>query len=128
MSCPDHPDAGVALSVPASYREYAPTQASRITQCERCLRIWPGGEQPQSPTQITPIYPEGDSGVGAVLLIGLLASLATNREQIESLVTTLESEGVDVFLLLERLAADETLEPAVDLPRRRQQLIQLLSA
>ncbi len=126
MSCPVHPDAGVTVAVPPRYRQYAPNAAERVTQCPHCLRVWSGGQEAQSPQAITDQYPAGPAGAGAVLLIGLLASIAGHREQLESLVADLERDGVDVFLLLDRLAGATDIEPAVDLAARQRQLAQLL--
>lgn len=62
-----------------------------------------------------------------VLLLDKLSSLALNRGDIEALVSILESNGVDLFLTLERLIADPEIDPEIDLARRRTQLETLLS-
>jgi len=126
MSCPEHPAAGVSVAVPVSLRSYAPDRATTVTQCTRCLRVTPGGDDPDTPQAISTAYPDGEAGVGAVLLVGLLESLASNRDRIEALLTRLEAAGVDVFLVIDRLAADEQFDPYIDLSRRRHQLEQLV--
>jgi len=60
------------------------------------------------------------------VLVHLLDSLVHNRESIQSLVDWLETGGTDVFLVIDRLATDPSLEPAVDLERRRTQLEQFV--
>ena len=62
-----------------------------------------------------------------VLLLDKLSSLALNRGDIEALVSILESNGVDLFLTLERLIADPEIDPEINLARRRTQLETLLS-
>ena len=126
MPCPEHPAAGVTVAVPVSLRSYAPDQAATVTQCTRCLRVTPGGDNPDTPQAISTAYPDVEAGVGAVLLVGLLESLASNRDRIETLLDHLEDAGVDVFLVIDRLAADEQLDPYLDLSRRRHQLEQLV--
>ncbi len=61
-----------------------------------------------------------------VLLVQQLDSLALNRAEIESLVDDIEIHGVDLFLTLDRLLDDPTVEPYLDLARRRDQLEVLL--
>ncbi len=126
MGCPEHPDAGVTIAVPDALRTSAPDRAATVTQCTRCLRVTPGGEDLESPQAISTAYPDGEAGVGAVLLVGLLESLASNRDRIEALLDRLEVVGVDIFLVIDRLAADERFAPDVDLSRRRRQLEQLV--
>jgi hypothetical protein len=60
------------------------------------------------------------------LVVGLLESLALNRPQIEGLLERVERAGNDPMLILERLADDPDLNPAMDLRGRRRQLEQLI--
>lgn len=126
MDCSEHPPS-IAVSVPEDLREYAPDNAATISQCPRCLVVTPGGSDPQSPQAISTHYPSGAAGVGIILLIHLLDSLAHNRSAIRELVTTIEYHGTDVFATLSRLQADATVDPAVELDRRLVQLEQLLT-
>jgi hypothetical protein len=60
------------------------------------------------------------------LVVGLLANLALYRSEISDLLERVERAGTDPLLVLDRLARDPDLEPAVDLTGRRRQLEQLL--
>lgn len=71
-------------------------------------------------------FPTGDGGVGLVVLLQQLDSLALNRPAIESVVGYLETQGVDLFLTLDRLLDAPDVDPYFDLARRRDQLAQLL--
>jgi hypothetical protein len=62
------------------------------------------------------------------LLVGLLESLALNRPKLERLVARVEEQGHDPMLILERLADDPELNPAMDLRGRGNQLEQLMDA
>jgi len=115
--------------VPAELSEYASAQA--ISYCSQCLAVEPTdtvtATDSPSMTAIHPRFPSGPNGVGLLLLVEKLDSLALNRQAIESLCSYLESNGLDLFLVLERLCESPEIEPQIDLSRRRTQLEQLLS-
>ncbi len=119
----------VTVLVPADLSTYATTPA--VSYCQRCLAVEPGeqGDAAEEPslTAIHPRLPTGTNAVGLVLLLGKLESVALNRREIESLCGYLESNGLDLFLTLNRLIDEPSVEPTIDLDRRRTQLEQLLS-
>ncbi|RLM90728.1 hypothetical protein D3D02_02870 [Halobellus sp. Atlit-38R] len=125
----------VRVAVPSEIREFAPESAAVAGYCPRCLRTYPLEDDDESETEATldaksaevpSAIPTGEGGVALVLAVGLLDSLATNRPAIQSLVEYAERAGADVFLTFDRLAADETIDPHVDLARRRRQLESIL--
>jgi hypothetical protein len=142
MSCPDCVDDRLHLAVPTDYREFAPESAERVGVCRTCLRVRPAATETNDesdadgtaadtddPTELGDWTPAGEAGVGVVLLVALLDSLALNRSRIETLVARIERDGADPLLALDRLAdaaASGTVDPDVDLSRRRPQLQQFL--
>jgi hypothetical protein len=148
VTCPDCDDDRLSLTVPPDYREFAPEAAARVTVCRTCLRVRPADgdaddettevdtettdADTEDPTALGDWVPAGDAGVGVVLLVALLDSLALNRSRIETLVARVERDGADPLLALDRLAdavddgAAGGVEPHVDLSRRRPQLQQFL--
>lgn len=128
MDCPNCNAPTVQGPVPDAYAEYAPEGATAIAACSRCLTVAPCQDPSSSPdwTTVSDALPADERAVGVLLLVGLLDSLATNRSDIESLLATLEGDGVDAFATIDRLAADGALDPTVALDRRRHQLEQLL--
>lgn len=126
--CPHCESPRFTVSVPDDLSAYSSTAA--ISCCQRCLASEAG-----DPTDVTtepPFdailtrFPTGDEGVGLLLLLDKLDSLALNRSEIESLVESLESNGVDLFLTLERLIDAPEVEPYLDLSRRHTHLEQIL--
>jgi hypothetical protein len=128
MTCPDCDADRVVLPVSDDYREFAPEDSTHVSVCRACLRIRPadGEADTDDPTALGDWIPAGDVGVGVVLLVALLDSLALNRSRIETLVARLERDGTDPLLVLDRLAAVARIDPFVDLDRRRPQLRQFL--
>ena len=119
----------VTVPVPADLSTYASTPA--VSYCQRCLTVEPAApddavDEP-SLTAIHPRLPTGTNAVGLVLLLGKLESLALNRGEIESLCGYLESNGVDLFLTLERLVDAPEVDAKIELRRRRTQLEEILS-
>ncbi len=116
------------VAVPRELAAYTPAPA--ISCCQRCLTVEaadPADATAQPPFDaIHTRFPTGTEGIGLLLLLDKLNSLALNRSEIESLVGYLESNGVDLFLTLDRLLAEPTIEPQIDLDRRRTQLDSLL--
>lgn len=156
MHCDACDERLVVFDVPEGLRKYAPDggETGTATLCPNCLAVGPVAEQTvesadgrsvESPdgqpvdsidgrasdsasfSRVSDALPaDRDAAVSVALLVGLLDSLALNRERIEELVDELEHGGTDVFLVLDRLAADSDVDAAVDLDRRRTQLEQLL--
>ncbi len=77
-----------------------------------------GEEFPQDP----------DVAVPMAIAIGLLDSLALNRQNIEELLDVVIEAGVDPILTVDRLQTQGSTDPAVDLNRRMEQLQQLINA
>jgi len=115
------------VSVPADLSAYASKPA--ISYCPRCLAVEPidavDADGP-SMTAIHPRFPDGTNGIGLLLVLGKLESLALNRQEIETLCGYLESNGLDLFLTVERLIEDPDIDPQIDLERRRTQLEEIL--
>ena len=128
MDCPDCGAPSVAFSVPPDLREYAPDDGSAAAICTDCLGVHPATPPDDDPAfdSVSEAFPTGSAAVPTALLVGLLSSLAVNREAIADLVDRVERAGADPLLIVDRLAADPDLSPAVDLDRRRHQLEQLL--
>ena len=128
MDCPNCGEPTVRGRVPGAYREYVPEEAAAVAVCTRCLSVAPSDPPETDPTwaDVSDALPTDDRAVPLVLFVNHLDSLATNRAAIEALLAALERDGVDAFATLDRLAADRTLDPVVDLERRRHQLEQLL--
>jgi len=132
--CPTCDGDLIRVSVPEDIREYAPERAAVVGSCTRCLRTVALEEStdavdgplagPEPPDAIPP----GEGGSALLLAIGHLDSVALNRPAIQGLVEHAERAGADVFLTLDRLAADESVEPHVDLARRRRQLESMLDS
>ncbi|MFB6093204.1 MAG: DUF6276 family protein [Haloquadratum sp.] len=130
-SCPACERPLCRLDVPPALREFAPSESPVVGSCPRCLRTYALEETGPAEDQcgradLPDGIPDGEGGVALALAVGLLDSLATNRAAIQALVEHAERSGVDVFLALDRLTDDESLEPHASLARRRQQLASLL--
>lgn len=137
MTCRACGEPCVYFEIPEPYLEYTERlQTGETVQsvgaiCTRCLsvRVESGREPPQQPdfARISAAFPTDPAqAVPFALAVGLCSSLAMNREEIVALCSAVERAGGDPLLVLERLASDETLEPAVSIARRRHQLEQLL--
>lgn len=126
--CPHCDGSRFTLDVPADLASY--TESTALACCQRCLSVEPtdrAAVEPEPPFEtIVRGFPTGTEGVGLFVLLDKLDSLALNRREIESLVGMLESSGVDLFLTLDRLIDEPTIEPSLDLARRRDQLAALL--
>lgn len=127
MSC-DCDTVPVAFPVPAELSHCAPGAADGATICPDCLTTQPASSAPEEP-DFSPLgtgYPQGAAGPPMALAIGLLDSLAGNRRELEDALEYAERTGADPLLVIDRLLADPTIEPAIDLERRRSQLESLL--
>jgi hypothetical protein len=130
MSCSDCGGDELAFPVPASVREHLPDDRAGATVCTQCLRVSPSDDPPAD-------YPDfsaaseafpGDGETAAVLacLLALLDRLVLHREDADAVAEVAERKGVDVLLFLDRVASDDTVDPALDVSRRRTQLEQLI--
>jgi len=70
--------------------------------------------------------PPGEAGAALLLAVGYLDSVALNRPAIQALVEHAEAAGADVFLALDRLAAEGSVDAHADLARRGRQLESML--
>ncbi len=120
----------LAFPVEASLREYLPGEDPGAALCPRCLALRPVADPPAEVPdfgRVSDAFPDAPSAaVPFALLLGLLSSLATHRDEIAALLELVEREGVDPLLTLDRLADDPDVDSGVDLAGRRRQLEQLL--
>lgn len=125
--------APVAFAVPPALRDCAPERVDEAAICPRCLAVASvDGNDDFDPepdpdfSRVGNAFPAGEAGVALALALGLLESLATNRAELETALERAERAGADPLLAIERLLADPSIEPAIDLERRRLQLESLL--
>lgn len=132
MACAACDAPTIVFSVPERYRAYAPDESAAATLCTRCLTVESAAASIDSSSEpefarVSDAFPTtADAAVPLSLALGLCSSLATNRSAIETLLEAVERAGTDPLLVLDRLSADPSIEPAIDLERRRHQLEQLL--
>lgn len=127
----------IPFRVPESSRDHLPDwppdTEPTATFCPVCLTL----EGPATGNNIEPAedpdfshvsdaFPTGEAAVPFALALGLCSSLATNREAIAALLREVERAGTDPLLAMDRLLEDPSVEPAIDLARRRHQVEQLL--
>jgi len=130
MGCSDCDGALVIIAVPADLREHA-NGSETAAICARCLSLHEGvGEATTGERDLSTIcegFPtDPEAAVPMAMALGLLLdSLALNRDAVETLLERVERAGVDPLLVVDRLLADPSVEPADDLERRRHQLEQL---
>jgi len=133
MACPDCGSDTISFSVPEDYRTDAPSAASVVSFCPHCLALEPASDGESAVrsdpefARVSDAFPtQPERAVPLALALGLCSSLATNRTAIELLLREVERAGTDPLLVLDRLIADPSVKPAIDLERRRHQLEQLL--
>ncbi|RZV11686.1 hypothetical protein BDK88_0567 [Natrinema hispanicum] len=133
MACSNCGTATISVTVPDDYRQNAPSEASVVTFCPHCLTLEPASAEASTAksdpefARVSDAFPtQPERAIPLVLALGLCSSLATNRTAIELLLREVERAGTDPLLVLDRLIADPSVEPAIDLERRRHQLEQLL--
>jgi len=127
MNCPACNGTVATFDVPEDLREHLPKPVPHAGLCTRCLRLHPaetGGEPDFAGLEAFPESPE--AAVPLAIAIGRLDSLALNRSSIETLFERAEAAGADPLLTLDRLATAGSVQPAVDLGKRRHQLEQLM--
>lgn len=130
MSCPKCDGQMVAFSVPSAVQPHLPEEPPAAEICRDCLTLLPLETEPAAEPDFSTIlgeFPDGEGGAIAAAFVSRLGSLALNRADIEALADLAESEGVDVFLLVDRIAASGRIEPHFNIDRRRPQLRQILS-
>jgi len=130
MDCPDCGAGTVPFRVPEEYRSLVPGEESGAALCQHCLSLHPADDLPTEPPAfqgVSTAFPsDPDAAIPMALVVGLLANLALYRSEIADLLARVERAGTDPLLVLDRLARDPDLDPAVDLAGRRRQLEQLL--
>lgn len=130
MDCPECGAEALSFPVESSLREYLPGDEPGAAICSRCLSLQPVRDPPEEVPDFTSISDalpsSSDAAVPMALLVGLLASLATYRQEISALLERVERAGVDPLLVVDRLADDPAIECETDLRTRRRQLAQLL--
>ncbi|RQG91035.1 DUF6276 family protein [Natrarchaeobius chitinivorans] len=135
----------ISFSVPGEYREYVSDSVATTTAesgafaafCPRCLTLEsaeghsdvadsPPDEKPDF-SRVSDAFPTNpDRAIPLAIALDLCSSLATNRSAIESLLGAVERAGTDPLLVIDRLEADPSVDPQIDLERRSHQLEQLL--
>lgn len=130
MDCPECETPTIRFPVAAAYREYLPGDEGGAAICPNCLRLHPVGDPPDEPDSFEPLgegFPQDpDAAVPMAIVVGLVSRLALNRSAIAELLDTVEREGVDPLLVVDRLAEAPGVESHMDLRRRRRQLEQLI--
>ncbi|MEF8842583.1 MAG: DUF6276 family protein [Haloarculaceae archaeon] len=127
MKCPACNGTVSTFDVPEDLREHLPKPVPHAGLCTRCLRLHPaetGGEPDFAGLEAFPGSPA--ASIPLAIAIGRLDSLALNRRSIETLFERAEAAGADPLLTLDRLATAGSVQPAIDLGRRRHQLEQLM--
>ncbi len=130
MDCPACGTTAVAIPIPPKLRGYLPGDPPGTALCTQCLAMQPIDDPPPEPPdlqRISDAFP-GDpaASIPMALVIGLLDSLALYRSEIADLLERVERAGSDPLLVLDRLAADDSIDTALDLRGRRRQLEQLV--
>ncbi len=132
MDCIECEGETTAFVVPEELREFLPENAGAAAICTVCLTLQPPAPEEtrhDDPdfTAVSEAFPaDAEAAVPMAIAVGLLESLALNRTKIEHLLEHVESAGHDPLLVLDRLAEDAALDPAMDLAGRRHQLEQLM--
>jgi len=133
MACSNCGSATISFFVPEDYRADAPSEASVVSLCPHCLTLEPASDRELAArnepdfSRVSNAFPtQPERAIPLALAVGLCSSLATNRTAIELLLREVERAGTDPLLVLDRLIADPSVDPAIDLERRRHQLEQLL--
>ncbi|WP_122088107.1 DUF6276 family protein [Halalkalicoccus subterraneus] len=123
---------GETLLVSASdLGAYLPDEPETVAVCRTCLTVAPAEtdatDDPSDVTALSTGLPDDpDTALALALLVTLCESLALYRSEIEDLVERIELAGVDPLSALDHLQNDPTVDLALDVERRRHQLVQLL--
>ncbi|MFB6094573.1 MAG: DUF6276 family protein [Halanaeroarchaeum sp.] len=131
MECPNCGTETVAFAIPEAVRDALPEDRPGGALCPRCLRVTPiddpPAEQPDWRSVASAFPTDAEAGATTATLFALVDSLALYRAEIDDVVRHAESLGVDVLLVLDRVAADDAVDPHFEIDRRRRQLEQLLA-
>ena len=130
MPCSNCGSETLAFPVGEDLRQYLPEGTVGASLCRTCLTMDPVDDPPGEVPDFTVLddgFPSNpDAAVPMALLIGLLESLAINREEITALLERVERAGTDPLLVVDRLDDAFGGDAFVDLGARRHQLAQLL--
>jgi hypothetical protein len=130
MDCPNCGTRLLAFPLPAALREHVPDDRPGASVCPDCLHVGPVDDPPSDYPDFTAVSEalpaDPEHALTVVCLLGLLDSIALHRPAVDALTDRAETEGTDVLLVLDRLAADEGVSPHFDLEKRTHQLEQLL--
>ncbi|WP_353634683.1 DUF6276 family protein [Halobacterium sp. NMX12-1] len=129
MSCSNCGGDELSFRVPDAVSDYLPDDRPAAALCTNCLRVSPADDAPAEYPEfarVSDAFPTGESGAVVACLLALLDRLVVHRGDAERVATEAERRGVDVLLVLDRLAADDGLDPHLDLAKRRRQLEQLI--
>lgn len=129
MSCPNCDGSMLRFTVPPAAQPQLPEDPPSAEICRDCLTLVPIETAPDTEADFSRIlgeFPTGEAGAIAAAFVSRLGSLALNRQEIESLADMAETEGVDVLLLVDRIAASGRIQPHFNIERRRPQLRQIL--
>ncbi|KYH25189.1 hypothetical protein HAPAU_27730 [Halalkalicoccus paucihalophilus] len=130
MDCATCGDETLLVSAP-DLVAYLPGEPGTIAVCRTCLSVVPAEAEPvDDPADVaalsTGLPDDPDTALALALLVTLCESLALYRSEIEELVERIERAGVDPLSALDHLENDPSLDLALDVERRRHQLVQLL--
>jgi len=130
MTCPNCGGDELLFPVPDAIREHLPDDRLAATLCTHCLRVSPADEAPEDYPDFSTVsdaFPaNGETSAVLAVLLALLDRLVLHREDADRVAAEAERRGVDVLLFLDRVAADQSLDPELDVERRRDQLQQLI--
>ena len=127
MNCPACNGNVVTFDVPEDLRQHLPKPVPYAGLCTRCLRLHPADSGGEPAFAELEAFPEStEASIPLAIAIGRLDSLALNRSSIEALFERAEAAGVDPLLTLDRLATAGSVQPAIDIGKRRHQLEQLM--
>ncbi|WP_232703075.1 DUF6276 family protein [Halobacterium wangiae] len=130
MTCPNCGGDELVFPVPETVHEHLPDDRVGATICTHCLRVSPADEAPEDYPDFTTVsdaFPtDGETSAVLAVLLALLDRLVLHREDADRVAAVAEGRGVDVLLFLDRLAADGSIDPELDVGRRREQLEQLI--
>jgi len=119
----------LSFPVPSVAREHLPDDRPGAALYTRCLAVEPVDSPPaEYPafSESIPGFPDGEAGAIVACVFALVDSLALYRSEVSALAREAERRGVDVLLLIDRLASTDGVEPYFDVSRRSRQLEQLL--